>query len=100
MFIINFNRWDFPICLTVNFLIQFAFHLETWPRRADQFYSTSGTSATVVFIKNGKMYTAHVGDSRIVLGYQNKGNIVSNKNIAFVYSIIVVFSFQCGKLNR
>ncbi|CAG2163000.1 unnamed protein product [Oppiella nova] len=39
-----------------------------WPKTASGLPSTSGTTASVVFIMNGKYYTGHVGDSRIVLG--------------------------------
>lgn len=33
--------------------------------------STAGTTASVAFIRHGKIYIGHVGDSGIVLGYQN-----------------------------
>lgn len=33
--------------------------------------STSGTTASVAFIRRGKMYIGHVGDSRIILGCQD-----------------------------
>ena len=39
-----------------------------WPKTASGLPSTSGTTASIVFIMNGKYYTGHVGDSRIVLG--------------------------------
>ncbi|UYV61292.1 PPM1D [Cordylochernes scorpioides] len=41
-----------------------------WPKTMSGLPSTSGTTASVAFIKQGKMYVGHVGDSRIVLGYQ------------------------------
>ncbi|XKL65037.1 hypothetical protein PGB90_005123 [Kerria lacca] len=50
---------------------------ETWPRIATGLPSTSGTTATVAFIKKGKIYIGHVGDSCIVLGYQDKGDFWS-----------------------
>jgi len=31
------------------------------------FPCTAGTTATVAFIRNGKLYTGHVGDSSIIL---------------------------------
>lgn len=34
--------------------------------------STAGTTATVAFIRREKIYIGHVGDSGIVLGYQNE----------------------------
>lgn len=48
-------------------------HHESWPRTASGLPSTSGTTATVAFIKRSKIYVGHVGDSCIVLGYQEKG---------------------------
>lgn len=44
---------------------------EKWPRTATGLPSTAGTTATVAFIRHGKMYIGHVGDSGIVLGYQD-----------------------------
>jgi protein phosphatase 1D len=35
----------------------------------------SGTTASVPFIRKGKIYLSHVGDSSIVLGYQDEGEI-------------------------
>jgi protein phosphatase 1D len=32
----------------------------------------SGTTASVAFIRKGKIYIGHVGDSSIVLGYQDE----------------------------
>ena len=34
--------------------------------------STAGTTASIIFIMNGKYYTGHVGDSRIILVRENK----------------------------
>lgn len=45
-------------------------HEEEWPRTHSGFSSTSGTTASVAFLKNGKIYIGHVGDSKIVLGEQ------------------------------
>jgi len=41
-----------------------------WPKTASGLPSTSGTTATIAFIRNGKIYVGHVGDSALVLGYQ------------------------------
>lgn len=35
--------------------------------------STAGTTASVAIIKDGKLYTGHVGDSGISLGSQTEG---------------------------
>nr|CAD2155330.1 unnamed protein product [Meloidogyne enterolobii] len=38
-----------------------------WPPTVSGFPCTAGTTATVAFIRNGKLYTGHVGDSSIIL---------------------------------
>ncbi|XP_064612423.1 uncharacterized protein LOC135476354 [Liolophura sinensis] len=47
---------------------------DKWPMTSSGFASTSGTTASVAFIKNCKLYIGHVGDSAIVLGQQNTAN--------------------------
>ncbi|KAM8718560.1 hypothetical protein ACLKA7_001724 [Drosophila subpalustris] len=44
---------------------------DKWPRTANGHLSTAGTTATVAFMRREKIYIGHVGDSGIVLGYQN-----------------------------
>ena len=44
----------------------------TWPKTLTGYPSTAGTTASVVFIRNGKMYVAHVGDSTVVMGMKNQ----------------------------
>lgn len=44
--------------------------LEKWPKTVTGLPSTAGTTASVAFIRRGKIYIGHVGDSAIVLGYQ------------------------------
>ena len=39
-----------------------------WPKTASGLPSTAGTTASIAFIRRGKIYTGHVGDSAIVLG--------------------------------
>ncbi|XP_069966305.1 platelet binding protein GspB isoform X2 [Bactrocera oleae] len=46
---------------------------ENWPKTANGLLSTAGTTATIAFIRREKIYIGHVGDSGIVLGYQNEG---------------------------
>ncbi len=46
------------------------FFAETWPKTASGLPSTAGTTASVAFIRRGKIYIGHVGDSAIVLGVQ------------------------------
>lgn len=42
--------------------------LEKWPKTASGLPSTAGTTASVAFIRRGKIYIGHVGDSGIILG--------------------------------
>ncbi|RMZ97318.1 phosphatase 1D, partial [Brachionus plicatilis] len=42
--------------------------LPQWPKTASGLPSTSGTTATVLFIKKSKAYVGHVGDSGLVIG--------------------------------
>lgn len=44
-----------------------------WPKTSSGLPSTSGTTASIAFIRRGKIYIGHVGDSSIVLGYQKEG---------------------------
>ncbi|XP_020282781.1 uncharacterized protein LOC109854281 isoform X2 [Pseudomyrmex gracilis] len=48
--------------------------LDKWPRTASGLPSTAGTTASIVFIRKGKIYIGHVGDSAIILGYQIEGD--------------------------
>lgn len=45
--------------------------LPSWPRTASGLPSTSGTTATVVFIKKNRVYVGHVGDSGLVIAMKN-----------------------------
>lgn len=44
---------------------------DKWPKTQSGLPSTSGTTASVAFVRRGKLYLGHVGDSGIVLGYQD-----------------------------
>ncbi|GFU19861.1 protein phosphatase 1D [Nephila pilipes] len=48
--------------------------VENWPKTASGLPSTAGTTASVAFIRKGKLYTGHVGDSRIVIGLKEQGS--------------------------
>ena len=43
--------------------------IANWPKTASGLPSTSGSTATVLFIKKNKAYVGHVGDSGLVIGY-------------------------------
>jgi len=48
--------------------------LEKWPKTASGLPSTAGTTASIAFIRRGKIYIGHVGDSAIILGEQDPDN--------------------------
>lgn len=45
--------------------------MSCWTRTGKILPSTAGTTASVLFIRDGKFYTGHVGDSRIVISKEN-----------------------------
>eukprot|EP00096_Caligus_rogercresseyi_P004837 TRINITY_DN1938_c0_g1_i1.p1 TRINITY_DN1938_c0_g1~~TRINITY_DN1938_c0_g1_i1.p1 ORF type:complete len:556 (-),score=169.99 TRINITY_DN1938_c0_g1_i1:278-1945(-) len=47
--------------------------LYSWKKSPKGHPSTAGTTASVAFIKRGKIFTGHVGDSRILLGQSDPG---------------------------
>jgi len=55
---------------------------DSWKKRKDGNLSTSGTTATVVFLRKSKIYFAHVGDSAAVI--RRKKN---NKYVAQVLTL-------------
>jgi hypothetical protein len=52
--------------------------LEKWPKTASGLPSTAGTTASIAFIRRGKIYIGHVGDSAIILGVQEYREIKQN----------------------
>ncbi|GFO29692.1 protein phosphatase 1d [Plakobranchus ocellatus] len=42
--------------------------IDSWPKTVTGLPSTAGSTATIAIIKQGKLYTGHVGDSALVLG--------------------------------
>jgi len=48
--------------------------LEKWPKTASGLPSTAGTTASIAFIRRGKIFIGHVGDSAIILGSQDPDN--------------------------
>jgi len=62
--------------------------LENWPRTPSGLPNTSGTTASIAFIMRGKIYTGHVGDSCIVLGYQDEGIYFLNNCLSKLLTFI------------
>jgi len=48
--------------------------LENWSKTGSGLPSTAGTTASIAFIRRGKIFVGHVGDSGIVLGEQDPVN--------------------------
>jgi len=46
--------------------------LENWSKTASGLPSTAGTTASIAFVRRGKIFVGHVGDSGIVLGEQDE----------------------------
>lgn len=59
---------------------------ESWPKTVYGLPSTSGTTASVAFIRKGKIYIGHVGDSSIVLGYQEEGLLETYISICYIHT--------------
>jgi serine/threonine protein phosphatase PrpC len=70
--VLNF-RLESSLLETDNNCHQHFMFSESWPKTVSGLPSTSGTTASVAFIRKGKIYIGHVGDSSIVLGYQDEG---------------------------
>ena len=54
--------------------LSYNFIPENWPKTASGLPSTAGTTASIAFIRRGKIYVGHVGDSAIVLGVRPEGS--------------------------
>uniref|UniRef100_F1KRG3 Protein phosphatase 1D n=1 Tax=Ascaris suum TaxID=6253 RepID=F1KRG3_ASCSU len=52
--------------------------VDEWPLTASGYTSTAGTTASCAFIRRGKLFTAHVGDSAIILGRLQGGCLIGN----------------------
>ncbi|CAF1324235.1 unnamed protein product [Adineta ricciae] len=46
-------------------------HVEKWTKTSSGLTSTSGCTASVIFVRGNKLYIGHVGDSSIVIGEGN-----------------------------
>uniref|UniRef100_A0A2M4BCC5 Protein phosphatase 2c n=1 Tax=Anopheles marajoara TaxID=58244 RepID=A0A2M4BCC5_9DIPT len=53
---------------------------DKWPKTSSGLPSTAGTTASIAFIRRGKIYIGHVGDSGIVLGYQRDRDPANDGN--------------------
>ena len=89
--------------------------IENWPKTASGLPSTSGTTASIVFVRRGKMYIGHVGDSAIVLGTQDpeteswrakpltrdhKPESAAESQRISQYVVIIMIAFCCCYSNR
>lgn len=53
--------------------------LDTWPRRKDGHHSTSGTTATVVILREKKIFIGHVGDSAAAIAQKKNNRYVAQE---------------------
>ncbi|XP_042905523.2 protein phosphatase 1D isoform X2 [Parasteatoda tepidariorum] len=60
--------------MSVNEIFAMQFCKCKWPKTVSGLPSTSGTTSSIAFIRRQKLYIGHVGDSKIVLGYQLPGS--------------------------
>lgn len=54
---------------------------DKWPKTSSGLPSTAGTTASIAFIRRGKIYVGHVGDSGIVLGFQKDKEVPESSEI-------------------
>lgn len=52
---------------------------DNWPQTASGLPSTAGTTASIAFIRKGKLYIGHAGDSGIVLGSESNGKWIGHQ---------------------
>lgn len=73
---------------------------DQWPRTASGWPSTSGTTASVAFIRRQKIYIGHVGDSGIVLGYEEPGKFRLTDSLSILiislYTLFPLYSISFG----
>ena len=61
--------------------------IDSWPQTATGLPSTAGTTASVVIIRNNKMYVGHVGDSAVVVGKRSQKHL-ERKLIAHCVTVV------------
>ena len=77
--------------LTVQYL-----WTDTWPRTSGGRLSTSGTTASIVLIRDETLYVANVGDSSIVLGERTANGCCIAKTLTVVCFLWMgFFGFSC-----
>ena len=84
------------LCFKIYKVVVLFCILENWPKTNSGLPSTSGTTASICIIKNSKLYIGHVGDSGIVLGYDDSK---SDKFMRPKASMLTVVSY-IGLINE
>lgn len=66
---------------------------DKWPKTNSGLPSTAGTTASIAFIRRGKIYIGHCGDSGIVLGKENSdgNNSESSFHGIEVTNVVLIF---------
>lgn len=80
--------------------------LDNWPPTRSGFSSTAGTTASVVIIKNGRIYVAHCGDSSIAMATQDASQdalslvmMTEVCNLVFMIILSITLSPQRSQYN-
>jgi len=63
---------------------------DSWPQTSTGFPSTAGTTASVVIIRNDKMYVGHVGDSAVVIGKRSSRKHSDARLVAHCVTVVRV----------
>jgi len=71
--------------------------IDSWPLTATGLTSTAGTTASVVIIRNNKMYVGHVGDSAVVIGKQFQKHF-EDRLVAHCVTVVCAFLFLSASL--
>ena len=90
----NLNASSINSFILIFIVLVFA---ENWPKTNSGLPSTSGTTASICIIKNSKLYIGHVGDSGIVLGYDESK---SEKFMRPKATMLTIVSYSSLALQR
>ena len=70
---------------------------DSWPKTVCGRPSTSGTTATVVLIRNGRIFIGNVGDSSAVCGVVDQLSERQHLNAELLTQVSEIYVIRCGK---
>jgi len=71
-----------------------AYISESWPQTLGGLPSTAGTTASVVIVRDGKIFVSHVGDSSVVFG-ENEQSFHLSAAGKLTAKCVTVVSIHC-----